>query len=91
MGRSDRDTDIDLDLSNSVKTISHNDWAALSSAERRRLFSKFTIHVIGEPKTKILDHIKNWEDLAGFKVSFDIRRQLHVHGKLSITLLNFKL
>jgi hypothetical protein len=83
--------DIDLgDLLNSVKTISQDDWAALSGIEQRHLFSRHTIHVVGEQKDKILRHIQNWEDMAGFKASFDLRRPLHVHGKYLFSILNFK-
>ncbi len=82
---------IDLDLVNSVKTISQDDWADLSSTERRHLFSKHTVHVVGEQKDKILRHIQNWEDLAGFSSTFDLRRPIHVHGNVYThpELINF--
>lgn len=72
--------DTKLDGVNSVKTVTQEEWALLSKTERRRLFSKHTIHVIGEPKSKVLSHIQNWEDLDGFSESFDLERPLHVHG-----------
>lgn len=73
--------DMESDLTNSVRTLTQEDWSKLSTEERRRLFSKHTIHVIGEPKCKVLDHLSDWKHWAGFRASFDLRRPLHVHGK----------
>lgn len=76
--------DVHLDLVNSVRTISQDEWAALSKIERRNMFSKFTIHVVGESEDKILRHIKNWQDLTGFSSSFNLERPLHVHGNVFV-------
>lgn len=73
--------DMESDLINSVRTITQQDWSRLSTEERRQMFSKHTIHVIGENKDKVLTRLNHWEDWARFHTSFDLQRPLHVHGE----------
>jgi hypothetical protein len=68
-----------------VKTFTHRQWEALSEDARNELFSKHTIHRMGEPVDQMMPDVKSWDDTRALGRWFNLDIPYCVHGSASLS------
>jgi hypothetical protein len=63
-----------------VVTISRQSWDAMTESDRRIMFSKNSIHVVGPCPKHPFDRFKEWKDF--YTTRIDMTMQRHVHNQV---------
>ena len=61
-------------LPGSVVPVPRMVWEGMRKVEKRGLYSRHSIHVVGESKTPVMPNVRGWHDKTAFADSFSITR-----------------
>jgi hypothetical protein len=69
-----------LDVPSHVITITRQSWDAMTESDRRTMFSKYSVHVVGPSPNNPLHMFKEWKDFHTTRIDMTVERHVHDQG-----------